>query len=67
MRMREAAVKHIRELSRRQRIPIAILYLTALGLIMTANVIALLDGFALGYSIGLICEFILLIHVINRA
>jgi len=57
----------LRQVPRRQRIPIALLYLVAAGLILAANTISLLADFTAGYLAGLIIQFILLVHLINRS
>jgi hypothetical protein len=68
LRVREVAVKYasLREVPRRQRIGIALLYLVALGVVLAANIISLLADFTIGYLAGLIIQSVLLVHLINR-
>lgn len=65
--LREETVKQISELPFRPRVALGLLYLAALGLIMTANTIAILKGCTPGYTAGLILQFYLLFHLIRRA
>ena len=65
--LREETVKQLSELPFRAQLPLGILYLIALGLIMTANTIAILKDCTPGYTAGLILQFYLLFHLIRRA
>jgi len=57
---------NIKQIPFRPRLALAILYLAALGLIMTANVIAILADFTAGYMTGFVLQFGLLAHLLNR-
>jgi len=68
VRVREAAVKYanIKQIPFRPRVTLAVLYLVALGLIMTANTLSILGDFTPGYLAGLILQTVLLVHLIRR-